>query len=137
MFLAIISLPASPNPIAKRAPIFIIVDSKIWVSYISCLGLRPFLLACRLSSYSATASSSAILAASNGFFVILWILSNIRSKGLTTNSEESLANIIPETVRIQTKNVVLIIDKILFKSLSYLVLVTQYTELVPEASLTL
>ena len=73
IFLAIISDPASPNPSANKAPILIIVDSKILVSYNFSYYFYSKVIASSscLSSSSKTASSSAILAASKGFFAIL------------------------------------------------------------------
>ena len=123
IFLAIISDPASPKPKAKRAPIFIIVYSKIAVSYYFAFFFCNNYLWFNFffNSSSATVSSSAILAASKGLSAIRFTLLNILSIGVVTNSFESLIKSIADTVNKNIRKVVLTKLKIAFKSTSYLI----------------
>lgn len=119
IFLAIISAPASPNPTAKSAPILRIVDSSILVSYVfSYYNYFHKFRSSLKSSYSATASSSAILAASRGFSPILLTVISILSIGNNTKSLESLIKKIEDIVSKNIKNVVLTMDNMAFSLLS-------------------
>jgi len=73
IFLVIIFDPASPNPIASSAPIFMIVDSSVLVSSPYCSAISKYFTLFFFISYSAIAFSSEIFAAYNGLSAIYLI----------------------------------------------------------------
>lgn len=109
MFSAIIYEPASPNPRASKAPILIIVCSRMTVSYgpsFLPFFFFPFFFFCCFACSKARASSSSAWAASRGFLAILFTFYIIASIGAMTSSLESRLNSKAPAARMkQTKNV--------------------------------
>jgi len=114
IFFAIISDPASPNPSANNAPIFIINFYRITVSIFSS---SFFFAISSLLPYSSRfsiiqVSVSSILADSSGFSEIFFTFSSILLIGSTTNSSTSLDSIIAPPAKTIDINIVRQIENI-------------------------
>jgi hypothetical protein len=108
-FYPIIYVPASPNPRAKRCPIFTIDYSIFYVSFYSYIWCFFSDLLCISTKHITPASLISFEEAARGFLAISLTFSIILSKGSRTSSLASLLNKKEDILSIKRISNVLII----------------------------